>query len=62
MKNAVCLSLSAGRSHSAYVSGAHEVFIWGDGRYGQLGLEMECTHCEVPRCISLLNGKTINKV
>ena len=62
MKNPTCLSLSAGRSHSAYVTGTNEVFIWGNGRYGQLGLEMECTHCESPRCLSQLNGQSICKV
>jgi alpha-tubulin suppressor-like RCC1 family protein len=55
------ISVSAGPTHSACVTEAKEVFMWGNGKKGKLGAQNENDQ-PVPIYIDFLEGKFVKSV
>lgn len=57
-----CQSVSCGGSHSGIVDGKGNVWMWGNGVYGQLGMGLECEKCDEPTLLKKLCNREICKV
>ena len=61
MKDLDVYSLGLGRSHAALITADGDVYTWGKGDQGQLGLGSGAS-IEVPQWVSALDGKPVAQV
>lgn len=62
LSHADVVSLAAGAYHSCAVTAAGQLFVWGSGHHGQLGLGRDAETIDVPRPLTNLFAKPVRRV
>ena len=56
------VAVAASGDCAAYISAQHDLLVWGDGRYGQLGIDEHVHECAAPTVVPMFRRLVVTQV